>query len=295
MLGALSRGTRIASNVDACLEAARGKPILFFPARFDSYLTQAADGYAYRTAVEAYNARHGASSPVRVSTHAQATWWGGRGGGTIAHAYVLCFLADTAESALQFARLMPPEAPRIALVDTNNDCVTDSLRTARTLFEQFYRLTREGRGDEAERYRLHGVRPDTSERLRDVAVEALGDARLDCGVTPRLVTAMREALDAEGERITVAEADRDLARAWFRGVGVVVTGGFNPERIALFERLGVPVASYGVGSSLLRGPSNDFTADIVAVEHQGAWHELAKVGRGRVENPGLERVELPLP
>lgn len=295
MLGALTRGTRVATNVDACLTAARGKPILFFPARFDSYRVQAADGYAYHTAVRAYNARTGSRSPVLVSTQAQGDWWGGRGGGTMAHAYLLCFLADTAEAALHFARLMPPETPRIALVDTNNDCVTDSLRTARALFAEFYRLHRAGQREEAERYRLTGVRPDTSDKLRDASVEALGDPALDCGVTPRLVNALRAALDAEAELVAVEPADRDLARAWFRGVGVVVTGGFNPERIAMFERLGVPVASYGVGSSLLRGPSNDFTADISAVWHEGVWQPLAKVGRGRVENPGLRPVELPLP
>jgi len=295
MLGALTRATRVATNVDACLTAAKGKPILFFPARFDSYRVQAADGYAYRTAVTAYNARTGADSPVLVSTKAQGDWWGGRGAGTMAHAYIMCFLADTAEAAVQFARIMPPETPRIALVDTSNDCVTDSLRTARRLFTEFYRLYRAGQVEEAAKYRLQGVRPDTSDKLRDASVEALGDPALDCGVTPRLVNNLRAALDSEAELVDVEPADRELAREWFRNVGVVVTGGFTPERIAMFERLGVPVASYGVGSSLLRGPSNDFTADVVAVRHQGVWQPLAKVGRGRVENPNLRPVTLPLP
>jgi len=270
MLGALTRGTRVATNVDACLTAARGKPLLFFPARFDSYRTQAADGYAYFTAVAAYNARTGAGSPALVSTQAQGDWWGGHGGGTMAHAYLLCFLADTAEAALHFARLRPPQTPRIALVDTNNDCVTDSLRTARRLFAEFYRLHRAGQPEEAAKYRLQGVRPDTSDKLRDASVEALGDPALDCGVTPRLVTALRTALDAEGERAEVQPGDRELAREWFRGVGVVVTGGFTPERIAMFERLGVPVASYGVGSSLLRA-EQDFTA---------TWWRCIMTGRG---------------
>jgi nicotinate phosphoribosyltransferase len=48
----------------------------------------------------------------------------------------------------------------------------------------------------------------------------------------------------------------------------------------------VPVDSYGVGSSLIRG-SNDFTADIVVADGKPA----AKVGRRLRPNPRLERVE----
>src|SRR6266545_4306200 len=36
-LGALTRATRIATNVYSMLGAARGKPVLFFPARFDAH------------------------------------------------------------------------------------------------------------------------------------------------------------------------------------------------------------------------------------------------------------------
>ena len=48
----------------------------------------------------------------------------------------------------------------------------------------------------------------------------------------------------------------------------------------------MPVDSYGVGSSLIRG-SNDFTADVVLVDGK----PCAKVGRGYRPNPRLERVE----
>lgn len=43
-LGALTRGTRVATNVYAVLSAARGKEVLFFPARFDAHEVQASDG-----------------------------------------------------------------------------------------------------------------------------------------------------------------------------------------------------------------------------------------------------------
>ncbi|MCC7494387.1 MAG: hypothetical protein IT204_18665 [Fimbriimonadaceae bacterium] len=286
LLGVLARRTRIASNTYEVCRAARGKPVLFFPARFDVPEVQAGDGWAYQVGVQAAARELGAPLRPAVSTAAQAAWWGGQGSGTMAHAYLLAFAADTAEATLQFARLLPPEVPRIALVDTNNDCVTDALRTAEALYREYRRWQAAGQPETAARYVLQGVRADTSERLRDAAVPALGDARLDCGVVPRLVTAIREALDSAGERLGAA--------AWFRNIKIVVTGGFDVERIALFERLGVPTDIYGVGSALLRGPSNDFTADVVQVHHAGSWIPLAKVGRGRVENPALAPVKLPL-
>jgi nicotinate phosphoribosyltransferase len=50
---------------------------------------------------------------------------------------------------------------------------------------------------------------------------------------------------------------------------------------------------YAVGSSLFSnyGPTNtDFTADVVRVKVHGEWIDLAKSGRGAVDNPDLVRV-----
>ena len=83
------------------------------------------------------------------------------------------------------------------------------------------------------------------------------------------------------------------ARAWCQAIKIVATGGFTPERIAEFERAGVPADIYGVGSYLLTksardGTSTDFTADIVRVKLDGRWRVLAKVGRAPGDNPRLE-------
>ena len=45
-LGILARQSRIATNVRRVVKAANGKPVLFFPARYDIYQTQESDGYA---------------------------------------------------------------------------------------------------------------------------------------------------------------------------------------------------------------------------------------------------------
>ena len=57
------------------------------------------------------------------------------------------------------------------------------------------------------------------------------------GVNPQLVWNVRNALDAKG----------------FSDVRIVVSGGFDPDKIRRFEAEHVPVDSYGVGSSLFRG------------------------------------------
>ena len=54
-LGILTRSSRVATNVYDTMIAARGKPVLFFPARFDLHEVQAADGYAYNIAVQRFN------------------------------------------------------------------------------------------------------------------------------------------------------------------------------------------------------------------------------------------------
>ncbi len=129
-LGILGRASRVATNVYQTLVAAQSKPILFFPARFDLHEVQAADGYAYNIAVQRYNQDFAEKLGPFVSTDAQGDWWGGAGGGTVAHAAIASFLGDISEAMLSFARVLPLDIPRIALVDFNNDCVSDSCRFA---------------------------------------------------------------------------------------------------------------------------------------------------------------------
>jgi nicotinate phosphoribosyltransferase len=295
-LGALTRGSRVATNVYEVLKAAGGKQVLFFPARFDAFEVQAADGYAYQVAIQLFNQNYGKSVSAHISTDAQGDWWGGAGGGTVAHSAVSCFLGDTAEATMAFAATRPADIPRIALVDFRNDCVGTSVQVIRVMFRKYLELTRAGRPDDARKYKLFGVRPDTAANMRDVSVLPLGDKRLDCGVNPRLVFAMREAIDREWQAWDLAGDDRALAEAYCREVKIAVTGGFTPAKIRQFEDLDVPADIYGVGSWLLSscdvcGTNNDYTADVVRVRIEGQWHDLAKTGRKACDNLMLERVQ----
>ena len=290
VLGVLSRGSRVATNVYRTVKAAHGKPVFFFPARYDLLHNQPLDGYAYVIGVGRYNFETRGESPVLFSTDAQGEWLKRPGGGTAPHAYVLAFLGDTAEAMLQFARVLDPEVKRIALVDTNNDCVGDSVATGKAFFGRYRELTDAGRATEAGRYVLFAVRLDTAGNLRDVSVPASDDPECGPGVCPRLVRNVRRALDDLGDEIDVPDAWRSRARDYFRNVKIVASGGFDTERVAAFESASVPADLYGIGTSFLRGDVNEFTADIVRVKVRGRWHEMAKVGRKPIDNPRLRPV-----
>ena len=240
-LGCLARRTLIMRNVHEVVEAAAGKPILFFPARHDHWLVQTGDGWAAHVA-----------GAIGVSTDAQASWWGGRGVGTVPHGLIAAYAGDTVTAARAFADRYAAEMNVTVLVDFDNDSITTALEVADDLGP-----------------RLWGVRLDTSDRLADASLQRLHGDDAPTGVAPELVRLTRRALDERG----------------FTDVKIVVSGGFTADRIRSFEAAGVPVDAYGVGSSLIRG-ANDFTADVVMVD--GEPH--AKVGRELRPNERLELV-----
>jgi nicotinate phosphoribosyltransferase len=169
-LGVLSRRTRIATNARAIVDAAGGKDVLFFPARFDHHLVQTGDGYA------AY-----ISGALGVSTDANAEWWGSRGMGTVPHALIAAYAGDTVLATKKFAEHIDPEVSVISLVDFDNDCVRTSLAVARALGN-----------------RLWGVRLDTSATLVDASIIPQMGTFPPTGVNAQLVHNVRNALDAEG-------------------------------------------------------------------------------------------------
>jgi nicotinate phosphoribosyltransferase len=74
---------------------------------------------------------------------------------------------------------------------------------------------------------------------------------------------------------------------------IVVSGGFNVERIRKFEKQGVPVDIYAVGSAFYENhglTKMDFTADVVRVKINGEWVDMAKIGRKACDNPEMEKV-----
>jgi len=245
-LGVLARRTLISTNVRRVVEAANGKPIIFMPARYDHHRVQTGDGYA----------AHVAGATIRmeigVTTDANASWWGGRGIGTVPHALIASYGGNTVLAATKFAEYADADSRIVVLVDYENDSVRTSLEVARALGN-----------------RLWGVRLDTSRSLVDRSLwDDMGDFD-PRGVNEELIRKVRDALDQDG----------------FERVKIVVSGGLDADRIRAFEEAEVPVDSYGVGSTLIRG-ENDFTADVVLTDGRPS----AKVGRRYRPNPRLQLV-----
>ena len=159
---------------------------------------------------------------------------------------------DTVKAVSLFGESYP-EVNLVALVDFDNDSVGTSLKCCEAL------------GD-----RLWGVRLDTAETLVDKSIVPAMQNFKPVGVTPNLVEMTRQTLDKHG----------------YGHVKIIVSGGFNPDKIAEFEKMHVPVDVYGVGNCLMRGAYN-FTADVVLLEGR----PCAKVGREYYPNPRLELVE----
>ena len=264
-LGALSEGTRVATNTRDVVAAAHGKPVIMFGARHQAHEAQAGSGYA------AY-----VGGAIGVSTDEQGEWWGSTGLGTVPHALIAVYGGDTTVATLKFDEYINRAPDAIghltakgtaeghvnvtSLVDFQNDVVNTSLGVAHALGA-----------------RLWGVRVDTSESLVDRAIlqeleqrEGVAADELR-GVTPRLVELLRDALDRQG----------------YPHVRIVASGGFDAEKIRRFEELGVPVDVYGVGSALVHGAGFDHTADIVRV----GGRPLAKTGRRYFASDRLHAVD----
>jgi len=169
-LGLLSRMTRVATNVRAVVEAAGGKPVLFFPARFDVPEVQEYDGYAAKI-----------GGAAGASTAAGAEAFQAAAVGTMPHSLIAAFKGDTVAATLALAEATP-DRPIWSLVDFEND-------SARTAVEVYQALKQRG-------LVLAGVRLDTAAALVDKGVEQAGQKFT--GVNPLLAEIVRQRLDQAG-------------------------------------------------------------------------------------------------
>jgi nicotinate phosphoribosyltransferase len=229
IVGMLAHGSGWATAARECCDAAGGIPIISFGAR---HVHPAVAGLMDYAAVVG-----GCES---CSSIIGAKLAGVAASGTMPHALII-IVGDTVKATMLFDKHMPPDIPRVSLVDTFKDEAEESLRVAEALKEK-----------------LDAVRLDTpGERGR---------------VTADLVKEVRARLDQAG----------------FPRVGIFVSGGLDPERIAYFIEKGAPVDGFGVGSYISGARPIDFTADLHAIEGK----PVAKRGRipGITPNPRLQRV-----
>ncbi len=154
-LGILSHCSGWATAARECVDVAQGIPVISFGAR---HVHPSVVG------IMEYSAIVGGCAGCASTAGAKLA--GIQPTGTIPHALII-ILGNTAKASMAFDKHMPPEVPRIALVDTFEDEVRESVTVAKAM-----------------RGKLQGVRLDTpSERGR---------------VTADLVKEVRAWLDLEG-------------------------------------------------------------------------------------------------
>ena len=214
--GILSRATSLATNAKNIIEVAGGKEIIFMGDRADHYLNQERDGQSI--------ALGGIKTQV---TDAHISKHNGKAVGTMPHALIQMF-GGNLNKALHAYKKAFPEEKLVALVDYNNDVISDSIKA----FKEF--------GDD-----LIAVRVDTSDGVSD----KMFMNNEEYGVTPVQIKSLRKALDMVGGN----------------KVKIIVSSGFDVKKIKLFESQQTPVDTYGVGGSLLK-INNTFSADSVMLD-----------------------------
>ncbi len=244
--GILARRSSVATNVYWVMKVLNGKPIFSMADRQDDYLTQIGDGYATYVA-----------GIRKISTDAQGYWWGGKGMGTMPHALIQVCGGDICKAADAYRRTFPNEKVT-ALIDYNNDVITDSLILAKHLGHE-----------------LNAVRVDTSKSLIDHYFDGKDTSGFDPhGVCKELIFALRKALDDAG----------------YNYVKIVVSSSFTAEKIHQWVKLGVPVDLYGVGTAFVNNMTVGFTGDLVMLNGQPE----AKEGRRNISSTRLVSVPYPI-
>lgn len=164
--------------------------------------------------------------------------------GTMPHALIGMFSGNTLEATKYFHKIYPNE-DLVALVDFNNDVINETLKIAK-----YFKKT------------LKMVRVDTSSNMSDKYFKQ----NEEYGVTVNLIKALRKSLDDNG----------------YKWVKIIVSSGFNEEKIREFVKNNAPVDYFGVGKSLLV-INNEFTGDAVLMDGK----PIGKTGRQLIINPKL--------
>ncbi len=193
----------------------------------------------------------------KFSTDAQGSWVGIKGMGTMPHALIEICGGDIEKAARLYHRCYPGQKVT-ALIDYHNDVVRDSIRLAKALGHD-----------------LSAVRVDTSKSLIDHYFDGKDTSGFDPhGVCKELIYALR----------------RELDQAGFPFVKITVSSGFTAAKIDEWTKEGVPVDTYGVGTSLIANSTVGYTGDLVELDGSPE----AKEGRGEVPSKRLKRVPYPL-
>ncbi|WP_036464306.1 nicotinate phosphoribosyltransferase [Mycoplasmopsis sturni] len=165
--------------------------------------------------------------------------------GSMPHVLIQGFGGDVVAAAKAYNKNFPNNK-LIVLVDYHNNIIEDSIKIWNELGNKVW-----------------GVRVDTSKNMVDHMFDG---EEPQYGVNPEQIIRLRKALDQVGAK----------------EYKIVVSSGFNFEKIKEFEEKNVPVDYYGVGQSIFK-LTRSFSADATILN--GKFQ--AKEGRSYRENPNL--------
>ena len=213
--GILAHCSGWATAARQCVEVAHGIPIISFGARHV---------HPSVTGIMDYAAIVGGCAGCSGVTGAKLA--GIEPSGTMPHALII-IMGDTVKATIAFDKHMPPEVPRISLVDTFKDEAEESLRVAQAMSE-----------------RLNSVRLDTPSERGGVTADLVKEvrARLDLGGFKNIKILVSGGINPE--RITYF-IESGAAVDGF-GVGSYISGAKPIDFTAdLHEIEGKPIAKRG--------------------------------------------------
>jgi nicotinate phosphoribosyltransferase len=245
----------IKKNAKSIKEAAQDKAVFYFGARhFDPDYDERISSICHEAGFSG------------CSTDVGAKAWGSEGVGTIPHALILGIKSHmiktgnkrnpTAYTTMLFDKHMPKSVPRIALIDTFNREITDSIETALSIND------------------LSGVRIDTcgentAQQISNLNIPMPENKYLDgTGVTIKALWSLRYMLPKKYD--------------------IMISSGFNAEKTKAFmladkmyQTLYDMSLFNGIGTGSLLDRAITATSDIVAFfdEDRNDWIPLSKTGR----------------
>jgi nicotinate phosphoribosyltransferase len=269
----------VTERMHAVVQAAEGRPVIYFGARHWHWDEDAAIGAAA--------IRGGA---LGASTDAGAMTLGVPGQGTIPHvlenafAYIHGKDHAVVASTAAFDRVIDTHIARIALVDYNNKEIDDAIAVAQQLGNALYGVRVDTCGENVMQGALASFDPAVTQAWRSQGLPLVSHNHphakywVGHGVSITGVYALRKALQHAG----------------FPDVRIILTSGFGDvEKVKAFffaeKLLGVKLFDQlGVGELY---PSRAATMDIVSVQDaDGVWSPLSKVGRGYRPNTNLKEI-----
>ena len=215
VVGILAHGSGWATAARECVNVAGGIPVISFGAR-----------HVYPSVAGVMDYAAVVGGCVSCSSIAGARLAGVEASGTMPHALIIV-VGDTVEATMLFDKHMPPEVPRVSLVDTFKDEAEESLRVAEALGEK-----------------LQSVRLDTPSERGGVTAELVREvrARLDLAGFSHVRIFVSGGIDPE--RITYF-LERGAPVDGF-GVGSYISGARPIDFTAdLHEIEGKPIAKRG--------------------------------------------------